>query len=187
MSDFPPSKQVPTLGDKTLAEFRLLARLIPRKVICDTFDSLDLPISGGWGYSMSDAVVIDRDDKSVNPNLPFHGVGVERQFVLHRLYLELITARSTETSYAGISWKLTRQYLHQDSGKTYDRLDCKATALPYLDWLELKNEWEGPNGYGSDGFDEQKHLQHRETKTVNFPFEVWFDISSFYGRRHPAD
>ena len=49
--------------------------------------------------------------------------------------------------------------------------------------LALKGEWEGPNGYGSNGFDEEAHLKKRKDLTVRFQREYWFEITSFFGTR----
>ena len=35
------------------------------------------------------------------------------------------------------------------------------------DWEELKAEWEGPNGYGSDAFDLEGHLSKRADRTIH--------------------
>lgn len=160
---------------------RLPANRDPRTLIFKIFEE-ELPIRGGWGYSKEDAVVIDKHDPSVNPRLPFHGVGIERQFVLNRLQLELITALPQEESYADIKWELIRQSVHQDGGRTFDCLRCEAFALRYLDWLALKDEWEGPNGYGSKGFDEETHFKKRRDLTFRFECEYWFEITSFFGK-----
>ena len=61
----------------------------PRFVIKELY-KLDLPIKGGWGYSIDDACIIDKTDKSVIQGIPFDGVSVEYAFIEKRNYAELI-------------------------------------------------------------------------------------------------
>lgn len=164
----------------SLINGRLPGNLNPRTLIFKIQDGLDLPISGGWGYSKEDAVVINKRDPSVNPRRSFKCVSVERQFVLLRLQLELITALPHSETYADIKWKLIRQSVQVDGQKTYDHLQCEAFALRYVDWLALKAEWEGPNGFGSEGFDEEAHFKTRKSLTVRFERKYWFEITSFF-------
>ena len=42
---------------------------------------------------------------------------------------------------------------------------------------------EGPEGYGSPGFDEDAHLKKHESLMIRYVTEYWFDITSFYGMR----
>jgi hypothetical protein len=58
----------------------------PRKILADDFKSLggELPIHGGWGYTKTDACIIDKNDPSVDPDFPFDGVGLEYIFVEKR-------------------------------------------------------------------------------------------------------
>jgi hypothetical protein len=49
-----------------------------------------LPIRGGWGYSMDDPVIIDKDDPIVPKGRRFDGVGVEYAFVDKRIHAELV-------------------------------------------------------------------------------------------------
>ena len=49
----------------------------PRLYLKNSID-LDLPISGGWGYSIEDCVIIDKTDLTVDQSLPFDGTKVEK-------------------------------------------------------------------------------------------------------------
>jgi hypothetical protein len=43
-----------------------------------------------WGYSMEDAVIIDKNDPIVSKVLPFNGITIEHIFAEKRIYCELI-------------------------------------------------------------------------------------------------
>jgi len=64
---------------------QLRTRESPRQIIFEDF-KIDLPISGGWGYDIENACVIDKNDSTVIKGIPFDGVGVEYVFVEKRIY-----------------------------------------------------------------------------------------------------
>ena len=160
---------------------RINLPMAPRTVLPVFFKSLgDIPIGGGWGYTIDDAVVIDKNDPTVSRELPFDGVGLEYVFVEKRLYFELITSRSEGECFSGIKWTLLEQRTQPVDGRQFDFLRFEVTALPEKDWNELKVEWEGPNGYGSAAFDLDAHEERRRMRTIRFVAEYWFDITSFF-------
>ena len=108
----------------------------PREIIAADFKSLreELPISGGWGYTKEDAVVIDRNDPVVSKGMPFDGVEIEYIFVEKRIYEELIIFRPKDDKYSGIEWNLLKQKCTSDNGKKYDVLSFEVKAIPDLDW-----------------------------------------------------
>lgn len=154
----------------------------PREILAADFKSLrgGLPIRGGWGYTKSDACVIDKNDPLVDSALPFDGVGVEYIFVEKRIYEEMIIFRASGEKFSGISWNLQEQNILHEAGKYFDRLTFEVTAFPENDYEELKAEFEGPQGYGTPGFNAEKHEKKRQEKVVRFTREFWFDITSFY-------
>jgi hypothetical protein len=155
----------------------------PRQILFADFESLggELPIRGGWGYSFEDAVIIDKNDPVVPKGMPFDGVGLEYIFVEKRIYEELIIFQPKNNRYAGITWDLLEQQLMTQNERPYDVLSFEVRALPNKDWEELKAEWEGPNGYGSPGFDVDAHMKIRESRTVGYVTEYYFDMTSFFG------
>ena len=156
----------------------------PREILAADFKSLrgGLPIRGGWGYTKSDACIIDKNDPLVDPALPFDGVGVEYVFVEKRIYEEMIIFRLDGEKFSGLRWNLMEQSLLQEAGRSFDKLVFEITALPENDWEELKAEFEGPQGHGTPGFDEEVHERKRQEKMLRFTREFWFDITSFYGQ-----
>jgi hypothetical protein len=164
--------------------FRLVTREMPKEILEADFPRLrgHLPIRGGWGYSMEDACIIDRDDPSVNPGIPFNGVGIEYVFAQHRLYEELIIFRKLGSQYAGINHTLQKQFQRGSADRHFDHLVFEVTAFREEDFEELKAEWEGPHGYESHGFDQELHNRKRAERLCKGVTEYWFDITSFFGR-----
>ena len=164
--------------------YPVMSTVSPREVLAEHFKSLrgGLPIRGGWGYTKSDACIIDKDDPLVDPALPFDGVNVEYIFVEKRIYEEMIIFRPAGEKFSGISWNLKEQRLVNEGGRYFDWLNFEITAFPDDDWEELKAEFEGPKGFGTPSFDAAAHEKKRLGKMMHFTREFWFDITSFYGK-----
>jgi len=156
----------------------------PREILVNDFELSDsmLPIRGGWGYSQSDACIIDKNDPLLDPSFPFDGVGLEYLFVEKRIYEEMIIFRPKVERFAGIEWKLQEQRMLRKESRVFDKLVFDITAFPENDWEELRAEWEGPQGYGNPEFDIEAHERKNQEKMMRFTMEFWFDITSFMGR-----
>ena len=48
-------------------DYRLYTKESPRQILFEDY-KLDLPIKGGWGYSLDDACIIDKNDVAVIAN-----------------------------------------------------------------------------------------------------------------------
>ena len=157
----------------------------PREILAADYGNMGgiLPIKGGWGYTKEDACIIDKNDPVADKNMPFNGVAIEYSFIERRIWEEMIVFRRKDERFAGIKWILLNQELVHGNGRFYDMLEFEITALPRQVWEALKSEWEGPNGYGSDGFDEDEHEIRRARSQVTITREFWFDITSFFGKQ----
>jgi hypothetical protein len=153
----------------------------PRFVIKELY-KIDLPIKGGWGYSINDACIIDKTDKSVIQGPPFDGVSVEYVFIEKRNYAELINThyskevyRKTDKYYAHIECKLIKQRCFSEDGKRYDHLEFEIECVPKEIFDKLSELAKDP-----DKLDEVWKI-HEKEKLI-FEREYFFDITSFYGR-----
>lgn len=162
----------------------VMSAVSPREILAEHFKSLrgGLPIRGGWGYTQSDACIIEKDDPLVDSALPFDGVSVEYIFVEKRIYEEMIIFRPDGEKFSGIDWNLKEQRILNEDGRYFDLLIFEITAYPDDDWEELKSEFEGPQGFGTSNFNEEAHEKKRLEKMVCFKREFWFDITSFYAK-----
>lgn len=162
---------------------QIVSRESPREILADDYKTMGgvLPIRGGWGYTQSDACVIDKNDVIVDRAVPFNGVAVEYSFIEKRIWEEMIIFRKEDERFAGIEWKLLKQSLISgDDGRVYDKLEFEITALPKNAWAAMKAEWEGPNGFNHPAFDLVAHDQKRERHKIKITREFWFDITSFF-------
>jgi hypothetical protein len=139
-----------------------------------------MPIKGGWGYTKEDAVIIDKNDPVVDPNIPFVGIRLEYIFAKYRTCLELITYRKENERFSKIELNLIKQSLIKDESGIYDKLTFEITALHDKDFFELKSEWE--NNFYLDSFDKAAHFEKRKAKQIHLKRDFWFEISSFYGQ-----
>jgi hypothetical protein len=139
----------------------------------------DLPIHGGWGYSLEDACIIDRNDPVVDPSVPFDWISVEYDFVENRILDEMY---AVPWDYLKVEWDLVSQELIRDGERSFDRMIFEISAIARDDWEELVAEWNGPNGHRNPNFDPESLLKKREEKRIRFQREFWFDITSFFGK-----
>ncbi len=79
----------------------------------------EAPISGGWGYTRDDAVVIETDD-------PMKGVAFEYDFIEHRTHLEV--AEIDGDCYIG-EFKRLQQSLEFHDDVPYDVVTCCVTLV----------------------------------------------------------
>jgi len=152
----------------------------PRNILAADFKSLggELPIHGGWGYSIEDAVIIDKNEPVVPKGQSFYGLEIERIFVEKRICEELIIFRDKHDRYSNIKWYLLKQSLIHRDGRSYDCLTYEVSAFPDKDFEELKREWD--HGRTTDTFDVEAHYKKAESKRIRYVAEYWFDITSFY-------
>ena len=82
-------------------------------------DYAPLPISGGWGYSADDAVIIETDDTGI-------AIPLEYDFLEHRTMIEL--ALNYEPRCDIIAYRPLKQSVHIISDKHYDRIEGEVTV-----------------------------------------------------------
>lgn len=158
---------------------QLLTRETPRQIIFEDF-KIDLPITGGWGYDFETACVINKNDSTVNLNMPFDGVGIEYIFVEKRIYEEMIIFRQPHERYSGIRWVLEKQELIPRDGKNYEKLIFNVLGFSDAIWDELTSRFEAIQKSGE--LEKMVELDaYRESKAYRFKREFYFDITSFYG------
>jgi len=159
---------------------------IPRGIIAADFKSLrgEIPIRGGWGYTQKDACIIDKNDPSIDPELPFDHAEWESIFIEKRIYQEMIISQPDGKKFCCIAWNLKKQYFIRDfpiSGvRTFDCLQFEITAFFEQDWKELNLERENSD------FDILEYEKKRQEKMVRLIRKFWFEITSCcYGELRP--
>ncbi|HCM21060.1 MAG TPA: hypothetical protein DIC46_09880 [Porphyromonadaceae bacterium] len=148
-----------------------------RDTLAEHFKSLggELPVKGGWGYSVEDAIIIDKNDPTVKKGIPFDGVGLEYIIVEKRLYEELIIFQNKEYQFCNIEWDLESQSLQAFGEKMIDHLIFRGSCF-------LKKEFDE---YTEKAFLEnpkltlQEYSQKLEETKIYFKTEYFFDVTSF--------
>ena len=152
----------------------------PRRLLREHLN-IDLPISGGWGYGKSDAVIINKNDPSVNPDIPFDGVSIEYVYVEKRLEEELVNLPEDGDGFVIIKSSLIEQQLHQDDKRQFDMLRFEVIALPegvVAEWKIIMEQ-----NQGNPEFDHDSHLNGLARMRQVFEYDFWFDITSFYAQQ----
>ena len=150
----------------------------PRQIIFEDFQ-IDLPISGGWGYEISTACIINKDDPTVDREMPFNGVAFEYVFVEKRIYEEMIIFRDKNEAYAGIRWELEKQELLFQDDRVFDKLIFNIIGFTEEIWDELTSRFDAIERSGKYELIEDLNL-YRESKALKLKREFYFDITSFY-------
>ena len=156
---------------------KLLTKETPRQILKAHFPRHEWPISGGWGYTKEDAVVLEVDNEGI-------GVDLEYQFLQYRTYEETIVFRPRGRKLAGLRFETLRQSLVAgENGKHYDCVTQRVYAFMERDFELLKRDWETHEAYIDDKEGRMRHIALAASKGISFEITGWFDISHFYGRR----
>lgn len=156
---------------------KLNTSMSPRNILTEDFPKHQWPISGGWGYTMDDAVILELDNE-------YDGVAFEYKFVEYRSYEEAIIFRSREDRLAGFRFKGNRQALvHGKDGKVYDKLEITVSAFLEEDLKYLQNDWQEHNGFKDDEDGKQRHLKMFDSKVIKYTVTCWFDITKIFGNK----
>jgi hypothetical protein len=124
-----------------------------------------LPIRGGWGYSIDDAVIVDAENTR-------RGLDVEYEFVDKRNYAELVFGKPVGQMLIQIDKKRLMQRVSTLEGRHYDVLRFELFVLPRqaLDMLDAAKL----------AADEYKRL--KDKYALHLEREYYFDITGFYGK-----
>jgi predicted small secreted protein len=137
-----------------------------KEVIKSSFDK-DLDISGAWGYSQDEAIVIEKKQASLKQ--------FEHMLIMMRSYIEMNMTIAKEDRYAGINaTELARQTVKDDS-LTFDKVTYKISAIKELEYNEFIKEYK--ENSEKDGFDLGEHFKRRENATLNREVICWFDVT----------
>ena len=162
----------------------------PREILETVSPSIDnIPISGGWGYTKDDCVIINKDNSSVGPiqgdffsskSEPFDGVSFEYFFVEKRIYLELITFRNPGEKYHGIGWQQLEQNLVSNNNRYYDHLRYLVKCHIDKGWDDLVKKYQDNNLFEDDPKGLENHQKERDKLLYCYKTDYWFDITSSF-------
>ena len=144
---------------------------IPLRDVLLKHHHIDYPVSGGWGYSREDAIV-------VQGQAPFRiGEGVcnlaslEKQLTDFRVNEELWHQRPEKDRFGYFKWFFKEQQLIRDKERVYDCINIKVICTPLQNYQEIR-QLTDENMFASRLF--------RESRT--YKEYIWFDITDPYGK-----
>ena len=160
-----------------MMNLNLNTRESPRQIIFEDY-KIDLPISGGWGYDIESACIIDKNDPTVDKTIPFDGISIEYVFVEKRIYEEMIIFRGISDKFWGIRWDLEEQRLIKVDNRSYDILIFDVVGFSEEIWNELTSRFDTIKA--NEQWDLMEDLNaYRESKAFKFKREFYFDVTSF--------
>lgn len=145
---------------------RITALDSPRTSFARNFPTVpELPIKGGWGYQLEDAVVVERE---LLPDLPLKTL--QNTFVERRVIEELILRRPEEQRFAGIRRKVLSRERVNKVGRFFDVLSVEVKAVPHAQFASLQTK---AQQIGADFL-----KQMIEEKSIRYVATYWFDVTA---------
>ncbi|MGC9351563.1 MAG: hypothetical protein ACP5D3_06200 [Sulfurovum sp.] len=138
-----------------------------KEIIKSAFD-MDLPISGGWGYTHEEATVIH--DLHNIPLTQF-----EHTFASMRAYGEMNMALPEELRYGSINVNESNREEITIDDSVYEKITYEISAMKESLYAALIDEYK--KGYGKESFDMEDHFQRRNEATLKREVIHWFDIT----------
>lgn len=154
-----------------------------RQVLMEDYpkDCADLPISGGWGYSQADAIILVRS-KFPSAAAARNFVALEYHIAQKIIYEELIVFREEGNRFSGIDVEPSGSALVEEEDRVFDRLDVRIGCWSDRHWEWLKRDWE-QNGPGEpDHSHRAAHLAKRHASRIDYARRFWFDITDVFDR-----
>ena len=137
-----------------------------QEVIKSAFD-VELDVAGGWGYSVEDAIIIDKNSENKKQ--------IEHTLCSMRSHLELSLTREQSQRYGGINVnELSREMLNIHD-KKYDKVTYRIDAMLESNYSKFINEYK--QGYGKEEFDLEKHFSERKNATEHMSVEIFYLLS----------
>ena len=150
---------------------------------CSPVYGTDYPISGGWGYSQSEACIIEMKGKMSDRTLLLSerdGYSVENLFIERRIYEEIITHPEPETpDLYGLRWKVGNQSLHRAGDQLFDKISVTVSGYLRNDFEELRKDWEAHRGYADDETGRINHQKMAMSRRIFYNATYWFNVTSF--------
>jgi hypothetical protein len=138
-----------------------------KEIIQSAFD-MELPVTGGWGYSQEEATVIH----NLN-NIPRKQF--QHTFASMRAYGEMNMSLPEEERYGSINVNEHARETVTESGHTYEKITYIVDAMKEKDYADFIEEYK--EGYGKESFDMQDHFNRRKEATLTREVVHWFEIT----------
>ena len=165
-----------TIVSKTINLNRNQNKKSPKQILENDFLSIyNIPISGGWGYSLNDTIVVNKNPDSITEKNFQTGYDLQKVFIKSRIYEELIISNKSD-KFTKISWKMTKQKLLPKNERIIDYLKYRVCGFKLIEYTKLKYELSKIKDIS-----EKKIKEHFDKILICYDSEFWFDITSFFG------
>ena len=138
-------------------------------VVKSAFDT-ELALSGAWGYTKSQATVIEQNSQDI-PLKQF-----EHTQASMRAYLEMSMTLNDEDRYGSINLNEISREEIPDAPYLYHCIEYEISAMKESDYTLFINAYK--EGYGKEDFDMNAHFAQRKEKTIQRRVKHWFEVSS---------
>jgi hypothetical protein len=138
-------------------------------LIKTTFDA-DLPIAGGWGYSLENASII----KSLPESMTL--AQLEHMITSIRAHLEMNITQEEKNRYAGINANEKSREEVKVENTLFDKVTYNITAIKEDLYNKFIKEYK--EGYGKEEFDLNNHFNRRKEATVSRNIVHYFEVTS---------
>lgn len=134
-----------------------------KKVVKNLFD-VELDISGGWGYDVESAVIINSLDVPIGQFMNL--------FATLRSNVEMNFDKSSDERYGGINLSLKEEKRIEKNGNRYNIATFEISAMNEKRYAEFIKEYK--ENYGKKAFDLNSHFGRRKEATLTRMVEFWF-------------
>lgn len=140
-----------------------------QELIKTTFEA-DLPISGGWGYGLEEATVIEAlPEGMLLPQL-------QHMLTSVRAHMEMNIRQEPQNRYGAINAnERAREEIKNENG-TFEKVTYSVTAMKEETYNAFIKEYK--EGYGKEGFDLNTHFKRREEATLIREVVHFFDVTA---------
>jgi len=137
------------------------------EVIKLAFD-MELDISGSWGYSQGEPMVIHSVPTTISQ--------LQHTLASIRAHIEMNMTLPSHQRYGGINLKELSRESSTTTNASLDKVTYEITAMLESDYSRFIDEYKAL--YGTEEFDMAKHFKEREKCTLHRTVIVWFDVCS---------
>ncbi|MBD3790370.1 MAG: hypothetical protein IE885_08450 [Campylobacterales bacterium] len=139
-----------------------------KDVISSAFD-MELSVSGGWGYLLKEATVIEKTN----------GIPLEQlEFTLAsmRCYLEMNMTIKADERFGSINLSEIAREETKQNGTVFHKVTYSVTAIKESLYNQFIEEYK--QGFGKEDFDITAHFNRRKEATITLPLIHWFEVSN---------
>ena len=130
--------------------------------------TVDLDISGGWGYSQEDALIIH--DRATYPLTQ-----LQHTLASMHAHLQMQMTLSKETRFGAINLnEIKREQIKTDI-RIYDEITFQISAMLESTYASLIEEYK--HNQEKKDFDIAEHFQKRKEATLMREETMWFDVT----------